>query len=205
MSNSQAESQIENPNVWSRLRERMDQMAAASAGETDPAALAEKLAERAKMLRRRMETGRPETALVSFLAFRKGPQRYGIAISDVIEVETLQQFTPVPGAPDYVPGVINWRGTILSLLDLGKLFQIPETGISDFHTCVIVEAAESRVAVAAGEIEEIVSVPSDQLRPAPDQPGDPFVDWVAGIHDENRIVLRMDQMLQDARLVDWRK
>jgi purine-binding chemotaxis protein CheW len=162
------------------------------------------LAERAKVLERRTETGQPEAAQVSFLAFNKGPQRYGIAISEVIEVETLQQFTPVPGAPDFVPGVINWRGTILSLLDLGKLFQIPETGLADLHACVIVEAAGSRVAVVAGEIEEIVSVPSDQLRPAPERPGDIPADWVAGIHDENRIVLRMDQVLQDARLVDWR-
>lgn len=37
MTNSQAESQIENPNVWARLRERMDQMAAASDREADPA------------------------------------------------------------------------------------------------------------------------------------------------------------------------
>jgi purine-binding chemotaxis protein CheW len=183
----------------------MHEMAAARSGEIDSAAMGRKLAERAKVLRRRMESDRPEAAEVSFLAFTKGPQRYGIAVSDVIEVETLRQFTPVPGAPDFVPGVINWRGTILSLLDLGKLFQIPETGLADLHACVIVEAAGPRVAVVAGEIEEIVSTASDQLRPAPERAGDIHGDWVAGIHDENRIVLRMDQVLQDPRVVEWRK
>jgi purine-binding chemotaxis protein CheW len=91
------------------------------------------------------------------------------------------------------------------MLDLGKLFQIPETGLADLHACVIVEAAGKRVAVVAGEIEEIVSVPSDQLRPAPEHRGDIPGDWVAGIHDENRIVLRMGQLLQDPRLAEWKK
>jgi purine-binding chemotaxis protein CheW len=180
----------------------MDEMSAAKSGRTDPAALAGKLASRSKMLRQRVEERAKLEARCTFVAFHKGRQRYGIAMDEILEIRILDRFTFVPGSPAFVPGVINWRGAILSLLDLCPLFGLPETGLADAHECLVVEAAGVRVAVLAGQIEDIVSVPADQIRTAPELPGDTPEAWVVGVHDENRLVLSMDQLLRDPRLSD---
>jgi purine-binding chemotaxis protein CheW len=199
-------SQIKNPTVWDRLRERMDEMAASRTGETAPAALAQKLATRAKALRRRVDAKEGAHGDVcSFVAFNKGQQRYGVPIDDILEIHSLDQFVPVPGAPSFAPGVIHWRGVILTLLDLQMLFGVQERGLADLHACLVVEAADTRVALVAGEIEDIVSVPADSLKTAPELPGDIPEGWVIGVHEANRLILCMGELLRDPKLVDFRR
>ena len=114
--------------IWDRLHKQIEQLNAAQSGRPDPEALATKLADRGKALRQRMSAESPVGARMSFLGFRKGPQRYGIPIEDVIEVQALEHFSPVPNAPAFVSGVIHCRGAILSLFDLGMLFGISGSG-----------------------------------------------------------------------------
>lgn len=191
--------------LWSQLRESMQRLSAVGGMKSDPVALRERLAARARLLRGRMtsDTKVEETRMI--LAFNKGSQRFGVLVNDVIEVQALDQFSTVPGTPAFIFGVIHWRGGVLSLLDLGKLFDLTETGIADVHIILIVEAAHRRVAIVANEIEEILSVPTSHMKPTPDLPGNIPAEWILGVHDNNRLILRPDQILQDARLVEWRQ
>ena len=135
-----------------------------------------------------------------FLAFNKGGQRYGIAISEIVEVQPFEQYTPVPGAPPFIPGVIHWRGAIISLLDLGQLAGIRESGLVDVRAFVLVESAGRRLGVLAGEVDELYSVPLEELKSPPELAAHVPPEWIVGVHDENRLVLRMDVILRDPRL-----
>jgi purine-binding chemotaxis protein CheW len=117
-------------------------------------------------------------------------------LENVLEVQTLEQLSTVPNAPAVIRGVIHWRGTILSLVDMSQLFQIPETGIFDVHACVIAEAAGKRLAVAASEVEEILSVPRERVREAPALSSDIDPAWVAGVSEENRLILCMEEIVK---------
>ena len=168
-------------------------------------ALARKLANRARLLRGRIGAGEPTGPQVSFLAFCHGAQRYGIPISDIVEVQPLSDYTPVPGAPRFIPGVIHWRGTILSLVDLVKLFGIADSGLIDERAYVVVEAAGRRVGILAGDVEELCTAPLDQVKSAPQLPTEVPPEWVVGVYDENRLILRIAQIVQDERLANWRE
>ena len=182
--------------VWDRLRASLELMRAAREQKADPAALARRLAERAQLLRgRTASTGAAET-LLTFVAFNKGRERYGIPLENVLEVQALDQLSAVPNAPPAIRGVIHWRGSILALLDLSRLFQVAESGLADIHASVIVEAAGKRLAVAANEVEEILSVPRSRVREAPALSGDVSPEWVTGVSDDNRLILRMDEIVK---------
>jgi purine-binding chemotaxis protein CheW len=212
MSNVQSEiknqkSKIENPtaSVWDQLRQSMERLGTSGRSASDPAALAAKLAHRAKMLRGRMADVKPTEAPLIFLAFNSGHERYGIPLRDVLEIQALEHFSAVPKTPPFIAGVVHWRGAILSLLDLGKLFAVKQSGLRDCHVAVIVEAVGLRIAIIAREVEEIVSVPPDQVKPAPESSSQIPPEWVLGVHDDNRLLLRMDQILQDAKFANWKK
>jgi purine-binding chemotaxis protein CheW len=192
------------PTVWEQVRHRLAQMQAARIRNVDPAALAEKLARRAKTLRSR--TAGPETIgpRWDMLAFTSGRERYGIAVDEIIEVQPLDQFSLVPRAPAFILGVVHFRGAIVSLLDLGRLLNVPPSGLADLHVHIVVEAADRRIAVAATQAEEIFSISADQIKQAAESPGRTSPEWIAGVHDENRIVVRVEQLLKDPQLVDWR-
>lgn len=191
--------------LWARVRESLERLAAIRDKQADPAVLAEKRAARAKQWRSRVTTAvSSETPLVH-LAFRKGDQRYAVPVENVIEIQALDQFSPVPGTPPFIPGVIHWRGDVLCLLDIGKLFAIPESGIADTQVCLIVEAAGHRLAIVALEIEEIYSVFRSEIKPSPALPDNIPAEWIIGVHDDNRVILQLDNLVQDARFVNWRQ
>lgn len=190
------EPEAANTDVWQRLNEQMEKLRSQSPAASDPRGLAERLAERARILRRRMERPGTEGSRLTFLAFNKKQERYGILLDDIAAVESLEHFTRVPNAANFIRGVTPWRGSILSLVDLGRLFGRPESGLADLRACVIVETGGRRLAVVAFEVEEIFSVPHADVAAAPDLPGEIAPEWVIGIHDENRLILRMSEVIE---------
>ncbi|MFN3148448.1 chemotaxis protein CheW [Bremerella sp.] len=190
--------------VWSRLRQSMEKLKSVRASRTDPELIARRRAENAKRLREKAFTVSPAEAPLELLAFRKGNQRYALPVSDVIEVESLDYFCPVPGTPSFICGVMHWRGNVLSLLDLGVLFGIPTAGIADVHSCLVVEAAGHQVAIVTLEVEEIIVTAKSGIKPAPNIPLDVPADWVVGVYDDVRLVLNLAAILQDPRMTEWR-
>ena len=72
-----------------------------------------------------------------YLTFLVGDVGYGIEISYVVEIISVQEITMVPHTHDYVKGIINLRGTVVPVVDMGLRFgqgEIPHTE----KTCIIV-------------------------------------------------------------------
>lgn len=193
------DSSVDERPVWERLRESMERLNSSREQASDPAALALKLAKRANLLRGRT-ISKSEQPAAAFLTFSSGHERFGVPIGDVVEIQALDHYSPVPKTPPFIVGVIPWRGAILTLIDLGRLFGIPESGIADYHVCIIVEAAGVRIAIAAREVEDILGIAADQVKPAPDMPGHAPAEWVTGVHDGNRLLLSLEWLLQDEKL-----
>lgn len=181
--------------LWQQLDERL---AAVKQNKSDPALLNQKLADRARLLRARMSGSVSTEANIVLLAFSKGVQRFGIPIDAVLEVQALDHLSPVPRTPPFILGVVHWRGAILALLDIGTLMGVAESGIADVHLAIVIEAAGRRLAVAALEVEDILQVPVSQVRPAPTLVGGIPPEWVIGVCAQDRIVLKMDAIVQDA-------
>ena len=70
--------------------------------------------------------GAEETSLMSrethIVGFRVGRETYGVPITSLREIVRVPEITAVPDAPDYLEGVINLRGKIVSVVDLRKRF-----------------------------------------------------------------------------------
>ena len=67
---------------------------------------------------------------LQIVGFRVGNETYGVPITALHEIVRVPEITAVPDAPEYMEGVINLRGKIVSVIDLRKRFGIKETGLS---------------------------------------------------------------------------
>jgi purine-binding chemotaxis protein CheW len=195
MENHPSESDVP-ASIAERLREQFEQIRASLEQKGGPQAREKLLADRAKLLRRRAAVAEPTTAPLLFLAFSRGSRRYGIPLESVQEVQALEQFSPVPGAPAGILGVVHWRGAILALLDLSKWFEIAEIGLSDLHAYIVVESAGKRLAIAASQVDDVVAVPVDRLKGAPELPPRIAPEWIVGVHNENQLILKMDEIFK---------
>lgn len=104
----------------------------------------------------------PSEPLLLLLA---GGRRFGLALAPVREVVTARAFTRLPGAPTPVRGLVNLRGRITTVVDLGLLLELPSSSTPG-HRVVVVEHRGRAVGLAVDDVLRIVG----PARPAAEGP-----------------------------------
>jgi hypothetical protein len=69
--------------------------------------------------------GEAEQARREFLTCKLGEESYGIDILQVQEIREIDLVTRIPHVARFVRGVINLRGAIVPVVDLGLMFGFP--------------------------------------------------------------------------------
>src|SRR3989440_12936269 len=73
------------------------------------------------------------------VGFKVGRETYGVPITSLHEIVRVPEITAVPDAPDYLEGVINLRGKIVSVVDVRKRFGQPSAGLDRRSRILVVE------------------------------------------------------------------
>ena len=69
--------------------------------------------------------------IVQWVTFHLDNEKYGIKVMQVQEVLRMTEIAPVPGAPDYVIGIINLRGNVVTVIDTRRRFGLMDAEASD--------------------------------------------------------------------------
>ena len=158
------------------------------------------LRERAAVLARWEEKSTVEDGIemVEFLLAR---EHYALESAYVREVYPLKDFTPLPGVPVFVLGLLNVRGRIISIIDLKKFFDMPDRGISDLNKVIIVHDQKMEFGILADAIIGVRTVSaSDLTRPLPTLSGI-REEFLRGVTGDRLIVLDGARILADPHLV----
>ncbi len=105
---------------------------------------------------------------LELLCFGVGARRFAVDIQVVREILRPRPVTPVPGAPAGVQGVFNLRGELVPVVDTHRLLGEPAPSETPADAkFVVVRAGGSTFAVPVDRLFDVVSVPLDQVVPAP--------------------------------------
>jgi len=124
----------------------------------------------------------PEALGVDHVVVRLGGGRYGVRATDVAEVIALPRTTRLPGTPSWVAGVGNWRGHVLSLIDLRPLLQVAVVPLPSSARVIVVAVDDVEVGLLAEAVSGLVEVP-DALESTPVTLVGDAADLVAGLTD----------------------
>ena len=69
--------------------------------------------------------------VLQWVTFQLEEETYGINVMQVREVLRYTEIAPVPGAPDYVLGIINLRGNVVTVIDTRSRFGLIDGEITD--------------------------------------------------------------------------
>ena len=93
---------------------------------------------------------------------------YGVELTNVIEIISVQKATTVPGTPPYVKGIINLRGSIVPVLDVRLKFNLPEREY-DERTCIIVIMIhDMQVAMIVDSVAEVANIENNDAATLPE-------------------------------------
>jgi len=108
-----------------------------------------------------------DTLKDKYLSFRIGNESYGIEIRHVTEIVVMQEITEVPDMPDFITGVINLRGKVISVMDVRKRFRL-ELREYDERTCIIVvDINDISVGLIVDTVNEVLNIPESHIDPPP--------------------------------------
>lgn len=97
-----------------------------------------------------------------------GGHRFGVAISAIREIIPARPYTPLPGSGPHVCGLINLRGRIVTVVDLGARLRLSPAAAHPGHSIVIVEHRGKLAGLAVEEVSRIVDVDPSALADAAD-------------------------------------
>ncbi|MDA3936189.1 MAG: chemotaxis protein CheW [Actinomycetota bacterium] len=134
-------------------------------GKNMSMATAEVLRDRAESLAAEAETHELDDQM-GILLFRLGDEWYAINVQDVREIDQEYLRTPIPCVPDFVLGVVNIRGEILSVTDLARMMRIGAVdALGGIPPAVVVHNDDCVTAIVVDEIGDIVDVSVDSVEP----------------------------------------
>lgn len=124
-----------------------------------------------------------------YLTFLVGDEEYGIGITQVHEIITLQEITPLPGAERYTKGVINLRGDIIPVYDFRMRLDFGERPYDRETIILIVMIHNKKSGIIVDKVSEVLQFTREQIKDAPQMQQIPG-EYVIGIgQKENKFVI----------------
>lgn len=128
------------------------------------------------------------TQLTQLCGFKIGNGHYAVPVLEVQEVIKPQTVTPVPLSPNYIRGLINLRGQIVTSISLRTLFGLPEIEDQDYMN-IIVRSGESLYALVVDEILDVMDVELRTFEKTPETLDDKIKRYIGGVYKQEKKLL----------------
>jgi purine-binding chemotaxis protein CheW len=186
---------------WTVIHQRLDQFEQRLAADfaVDAQEREQRLQARSRQWAARVEEEQVEDWL-EVLTFSISGELYAIESEYVDEVMPLAQYTPLPGVPSFVLGIVSVRGHIVSLLDLRVLFELPIGGLSDKNFMVILQSEEMEFGLLIDRVQAITRIRRDAIQEKLANLCGVRAAYLLGVTTEQCTVLDGAQLLGDPNL-----
>ena len=132
--------------------------------------------------------------------FYVGDALCGMNILKIQEINKLMEMTTVPQAPDYVMGILNLRGQIVTVVDLAKKLGLSTTELTDKSRNIIVNSKGEHIGLMASRISDVVQAEADKIEAPPANLGGVQGRYFKGVYKtDNSLVgiLDVEEVLMD--------
>ncbi|MFZ0482519.1 MAG: chemotaxis protein CheW [Desulfobacterales bacterium] len=118
---------------------------------------------------------------VELASFYVGEALCGMDILKVQEINKLIEMTRVPQAPEYVLGILNLRGEIVTIIDLGKKLGLKSTEVNHKTRNIIVNSNGEHIGLMVEQISDVIQAEWGKVEPPPANIGDVQGKYFTGV------------------------
>lgn len=127
------------------------------------------------------------------VGFKIGRESYGVPITSLHEIVRVPEITAVPDAPDYMEGVINLRGKIVSVLDLRKRLGETQVASNKRNRILVVEHKGRLSGLIVDSASEVLKIPGTEVEPPPTEFLEGGLNCVTGLGKyQGRLIVLLD-------------
>lgn len=138
--------------------------------------------------------------VLQYVTFRLAEETYGINVMMVQEVLRYTEIAPVPGAPDYVLGIINLRGNVVTVIDTRLRFGLNPSEVTDSTRIMIIEAEQQVIGIMVDSVAEVVYLKQSEVETAPNVGNEETAKFIQGVCNKNNellILVELNKLMSD--------
>jgi len=147
-----------------------------------------------------------DSTVSQWVTFRLENEKYGVNVLYVKEVLRESEIAPVPGAPDFVLGIINLRGNVVTVIDTRKRFGLALKEMDESSRIVIIEMNEQVVGMVVDSVAEVMDLDTDEVELAPNVGNDESSKYIQGVShqdDELLILVDLEKLMDIGQASGW--
>lgn len=138
---------------------------------------------------------------IEAVEFTLAYERYALESSYIRQVASLESLTPLPCTPAFLLGIVNLRGTIFPVIDLRKLFELPERGLTDLNKIIVLQSGKILFGILADTVIGVCRIRLTRLQPSLPTLTGVRRNYLKGITPERLVVLDAEKLLADESIV----
>ncbi len=156
---------------------------------------------RAATLARTPSEEQEESAVIQYVAFKLGQERYALEVRLVEEIQPLRELTRIPCTPAFVLGAVNVRGRILPVVDIKKFFGLAPAELTPASKIIVVETGELEFGIIADQVDEVMDIHVDEIKTQIETLSGSSEEFIKGVTDDAVIILDMAGFARDKRII----
>lgn len=127
------------------------------------------------------------------VGFQVGRETYGVPITSLHEIVRVPEITAVPDAPDFMEGVINLRGKIVSVIDLRKRLGEKKVDTGKRNRILVVEHKGRLSGLIVDSASEVLKIPASDVEASPAALQEGGLNCVTGLGKyKGRLIVLLD-------------
>jgi len=137
--------------------------------------------------------------MVELITFHLQDGLFGIDILKVDEINKIREMTGVPRAPEYVLGVINLRGQIVTIVDLARKLGLESSGPRAGSRNIIVRSRSESTGLLVERVGDVVPAAWKEVSPPPPHVRGVQGKYLRGVFKTERelvAILDVDEVLE---------
>ena len=120
-----------------------------------------------------------------YLTFNVGSEMFAVGILNVKEIIEYGNLTEIPMMPSFIRGVINLRGAVVPVIDLGARFSGKVSAVQRRTCIVIVEVQQDDekhdIGIMVDAVSEVLDIPAGEIEPPPAFGTNIRTDFISGM------------------------
>lgn len=131
---------------------------------------------------------------MQIVMFKLGDEHFAVETSIVQGINDMMQITRVPKSPAHIKGLINLRGSIVSLLDLNLLLNI-EHSENEQSNIIILNIGEEQIGITVDCVQEVLEIDEKDIKKLENDNSQPYNRGIVTIDERIVTIINMEKLL----------
>jgi purine-binding chemotaxis protein CheW len=133
----------------------------------------------------------------TYLSFIICDELFAVNVSKVLEVLQNQHITRVPNAPNYIRGIINFRGEVVPVFESRIKFSLPSRNDEATFAIIVLDLSKEgeifRIGAIVDRVKDVISIDDAEIKPVPEMSREFHTDFLNGIFKlHNDFIMLLD-------------